>query len=195
MVLNGKERMKSVKGCGSGSSRSLPKNRRARGSKGKYNVQRCVKSSFRNTALTLGLADGSWWQSIQLSRAHPWANGVVRPNVIRQGSSFSSDGELVVTRVPSTTFRGSESVILAVKVIGTRSIKPPTGGEVFVPYLEFVGAWPVAPERAQLLRLLADARALAAETRDGQVGGLIERALEEALPAPISITGATSRDQ
>jgi hypothetical protein len=110
-------------------------------------------------------------------------------------AAFGSNGELVVTRVPSTLFRGNESVILAVKVIGTRSIKPPTGGEIFVPYVEFVGAWPVAPERAQLIRYLADALALSTETRDGQVGALIERALLEALPAVISTSGAASRSQ
>jgi hypothetical protein len=95
---------------------------------------------------------------------------------------FSGGGEFVVTRVPPTMFRGNESVILAAKVIGSKGMKTLTGGEIAVPYLEFVGAWPLAEKRAQIIRHLEDALALAAGLQDGQVGYLIERALDEALP-------------
>jgi hypothetical protein len=79
---------------------------------------------------------------------------------------FSGGGEFVVTRVPPTMFRGNESVILAAKVIGNKSMKTPTGGEITVPCLEFVGAWPLAEKRAQIIRHLGDALALAAEIKD-----------------------------
>jgi hypothetical protein len=101
---------------------------------------------------------------------------------------FSGGGEFVVTRVPPTMFRGSESVILAARVLGNKSMKTPTGGEITVPCLEFVGAWPLAEKRAQIIRHLGDALALAAEIKD--VGFLIEQALDEALP-PIRAGGTT----
>jgi hypothetical protein len=103
---------------------------------------------------------------------------------------FSSDGELVVTRVPSTMFRGNESVILAAKVVGTKSMRTATGSEITVPYLEFVSTWPLAEKRGQIIRHLADALALDAEIQNGQIRLLIERALDEVL-TPIQ-AGATS---
>jgi hypothetical protein len=103
---------------------------------------------------------------------------------------FSGGGEFVVTRVPPTMFRGNESVILAAKVVGNKSVRTPTGGEITVPYLEFVGAWPLAEKRAQIIRHLEGALALAAEIQDGPVGFLIERALDEALP-PVRPGGTT----
>jgi hypothetical protein len=94
---------------------------------------------------------------------------------------FSGAGDVVVARVPSTMFRGKESVILAARIIGSKSVRTATGGEISVPYLEFVNAWPLAEKRAQIIRALGDSFALAGEIQDEQIGTLIERAFDEAL--------------
>jgi hypothetical protein len=112
---------------------------------------------------------------------------------------FGGAGDVVVARVPSTMFRGNESVILAARIIGSKSVRTATGGEINVPYLEFVNAWPLAEKRAQIIRALADALALAGEIQDGQIGALIERAFDEVLTltpasgAPGGTVGLSSR--
>ncbi len=51
--------------------------------------------------------------------------------------------EILATGVPTTAFRGNETVILGIKVLGTKAVKTP-GGEVTLPYGEYVGAYKCA---------------------------------------------------
>jgi hypothetical protein len=94
---------------------------------------------------------------------------------------FSSNGELIVARVPSTAFRGTESVILAVKVIGYKSVKMPVGGENTLPYVEVIGAWPLAEKRGKIIGLLREALLAAAEIKDEQTSLSIEQAIDVAI--------------
>jgi len=68
----------------------------------------------------------------------------VRTNFIRMLSereAVFSDGalNLIITAVPPTQFRGDEPVVLAVKILGTKSAKIVNGGEIVMPYGEYVG--------------------------------------------------------
>jgi hypothetical protein len=106
---------------------------------------------------------------------------------------FSSDGDLIVARVPSTMFRGNESVLLAAKVVGLKSTKLSAGGETALPYVEFAGAWRLAEKRGETIRVLRKAHLLATAVTDGQIALSIEQAIYAALP-PMrrrAIAGAT----
>jgi hypothetical protein len=106
---------------------------------------------------------------------------------------FSSNGELIVARVPSTMFRGNESVLLAAKVVGLKSTKLSAGGETPLPYVEFAGAWRLDEKRGETIRVLRKAHLLATDITDGQIALSIEQAIYAALP-PMrrrAIAGAT----
>lgn len=48
--------------------------------------------------------------------------------------------EVLVTAVPSTRFKGNESVVLAVRILGNKTLKV-AGGEIILPYGEYVGVY------------------------------------------------------